>query len=611
MLIPLLGFFVNLIIPRESEIWLSRASVFTMGSQFVLTLVFTIYWALIYNDTLYTRELTIYDSPSYRLFLTFVYDEITAVYLMVGALLSFLITVYSRTYLHRESGFKRFFTTIMLFYLGYNTIVLAGNFGTMFVGWEMSGLASFLLIAFYRNRYIPVKNAVKIFSVYRLGDLAFLLLLWASHHLWHGSVGLLEFENTSEVLKVIHDHLYLSIFLSIILLTIASIKSAQVPYSSWLPRAMEGPTPSSAIFYGSLAAHLGVLLLLRTYPFWSQIEMIKYIVIFSGLFTFIISTITARVQPSIKGQIAYSSIAQIGLMFIEVALGLKWLVLVHFAGNAFLRSYQILLSPSIVTYLIREQFYNYDPKPIVKSSFDFIKNSVYLISLKEWYMDEIMYHSIWNIIKRIGKMFHYIPHKLLLGIILLSTLILSCLSLLSIFEGSASYYISSIIAILGLIASLWAFTEKKELFWSWYFIGLNHMLSVLAIVLCFQPELRDIMVYVTSVLCTILLGAVILKKLKKIEVNINLKGYQGHSYEHPRFDLLFLLATVALYGFPISGIFLGVELMYGYLDYSHIILLATISLSSLVNSLASIRIYTRIFLGPHVKTYHEAARKSS
>jgi len=175
----------------------------TMAFQFITTLVFTIYWGINHAETIYTNELTISNSKAYRLFLVFNYEEITAVYLLVGLLLSFLITTYIRIYLHKEKGFNMFFTTVMLFYLGYNTIVLAVNFGTMFIGWEFSGIASFLLIAYYRNRYIPVKNAIKIFFVYRLGDVAFLLLLWSSHYLWHGSIGLLVFENVDKLLEVI------------------------------------------------------------------------------------------------------------------------------------------------------------------------------------------------------------------------------------------------------------------------------------------------------------------------------------------------------------------------------------------------------------------------
>lgn len=151
-------------------------------------------------------------------------------------------------------------------------------------------------------------------------------------------------------------HSTIGIFISAMFLLSASAKSAQMPFSSWLPRAMEGPTPSSAIFYGSLSVHIGVFLLLRTFPFWEFQTSVRLAIAFLGASTMLIATGIARVQSSVKSQIAYASIAQIGIIFIEVSLGFEKFAPFHFAGNAFLRTYQLLVSPSVVSYLIREQF---------------------------------------------------------------------------------------------------------------------------------------------------------------------------------------------------------------------------------------------------------------
>ena len=114
-------------------------------------------------------------------------------------------------------------------------------------------------------------------------------------------------------------------------------------------------------FYGSLSVHIGVFLLLRTYPFWEDMLWAKIAIIVIGALTGIIATLIARVQPTVKTQIAYSSAAQIGIMFIEVALGFHILALVHFAGNAFLRTYQLLVSPSVLNYLVHHQYFHYHP----------------------------------------------------------------------------------------------------------------------------------------------------------------------------------------------------------------------------------------------------------
>jgi NADH:ubiquinone oxidoreductase subunit 5 (subunit L)/multisubunit Na+/H+ antiporter MnhA subunit len=206
------------------------------------------------------KEVVIYQTNDYSFFIDFYFDRITATYLIVGAILTFLVTIYSRYYMHREGGYKRFFNTIQFFYLGYNVAIFSGNLETLFIGWEVLGISSFLLIAFYRDRYLPVKNAVKVFSIYRIGDVGLILAMWMSHHLWHENITFLKLNNAELVHEHLQSHTLIGVFIALALFLSAAAKSAQLPFSSWLPRAMEGPTPSSAIFYGSLSVHLGVFL---------------------------------------------------------------------------------------------------------------------------------------------------------------------------------------------------------------------------------------------------------------------------------------------------------------------------------------------------------------
>jgi NADH:ubiquinone oxidoreductase subunit 5 (subunit L)/multisubunit Na+/H+ antiporter MnhA subunit len=140
---------------------------------------------------------------------------------------------------------------------------MSGNFETLFLGWELLGISSFLLISFYRTRYLPVKNAIKVFSIYRIGDVGIVLAVWLSHHLWHENITFNKLLNDSLVHEHLQNHSSVGVLISLMILVSAAAKSAQFPFSSWLPRAMEGPTPSSAIFYGSLSVHIGVFLLLR------------------------------------------------------------------------------------------------------------------------------------------------------------------------------------------------------------------------------------------------------------------------------------------------------------------------------------------------------------
>jgi NADH-quinone oxidoreductase subunit L len=612
--VPCIGFLVNVFVEKTKERLMAGIAFSTMAVQFIISLTFTCLWIYQHGLTLYTKQLTIYQSEEAEFFVDFCFDKIAAVYLMVGASLSFLITAYSRTYLHREKGYKRFFNTILFFYLGYNILVLSGNLATFFIGWEVVGISSFLLIGFYRNRYIPVKNSVKIFAIYRMADLAFILGIWASHRIWGKNISLLEFDNQQNVISHILQHPALSVFFSLSVLVAASIKSAQIPFSSWLPRAMEGPTPSSAIFYSSLALHAGLLLLLRTDHFWRNIPIINSLIVVFGFLTFITSASTANVQPSLKSQIAYSSVSQIGLMFVEVALGLEWLVLLHFAGNAFLRSYQLLISPSAVTYIIREQFYRFipDQKRVQGGIMEKSKNTLYILSIREWFMDEFMHHTIWNFLKSIGRKLRFIPQKkILIGVFLVVFTCVVITMYSALLPENVRRFLLLIPVVFASLLSLRAFTEKKNVYLAWYLVVFSHLFVVLALVTFTVVNPKHILFYLGGIAVSAIVGNLCLNRLNRFGIVLNLNWYQGHCYEHPKLNFAFLICCLGLIGFPVTPTFLGIELIYGYIQPAQVFLLVMVSLVLLVNSLSLIRIYSRIFLGPHVRTYHEVARKSS
>lgn len=614
IIIPLLGFVANTFTSKDDEVRLAQVSFVTMGLQFLATLVFTIRWVISGANTVYQKQLTLLRFNEFDVYIDFKFNHFTAVFLLVGAFIAFLITAYSRNYLHREKGFKRFFTTILFFYLGYNTIVLSGNLTTIFVGWEIAGISSFLLIAYYRNRYIPVKNAIKIFSIYRLGDISIMLAMWLSHHIWHKNISLVEFRDTDLVVNHINNHLGTAVGFSLCIFVAAAIKSAQFPFSAWLSRAMEGPTPSSAIFYSSLAVHLGVLVLLRTYEFWSLVPYMTWVLIAIGGITFVLGTITARIQPSIKGQIAYSVVAQVGLMFIEIALGWHVLVVIHFASHAMLRSYQLLISPSIVSYSIKKQFYNFNPvkrvdlPPFLRN----ISNSIYILSLNEWYMDGLMYKLVWSPFKRMGQLLQKIPNGVMLNALKLLVFTLPFL-VLAVQRGVLnvpSYPFVLAIVFIAFVTILLVFTEKEKVMNAWVKVAFYHLFIIYALYL-HGMSLYELSYYFGGVTIAYLLGQFAIDKIRKKETHISLQDYQGHCYEYPTTEFIFLTAALGLMGFPITSAFLGSELVLSEVKNGDYELLALLLMCFLVNGLSMIRIYARVFLGPHVKTYHESARKTS
>jgi NADH-quinone oxidoreductase subunit L len=614
ILIPLIGFLISLLIPKQNEKVLSSLAFGVVGIHLVGIVLFSIIWLFSGHQTWNIKDIVLYESNDYSFFIDFCFDKIVMVYAIVGAFLTFVVALYSRSYMHRENGYKRFFNTILFFYLGYIITIFSGNFETLFIGWEILGISSFLLIAFYRDRYLPVKNAVKVFSIYRLGDVGILLAMWMSHHLWHQNITFLQLSNSELVHEHLQQHTLIGVLISIMILITASAKSAQLPFTSWLPRAMEGPTPSSAIFYGSLSVHLGVFLLLRTFPYWQEQTSVRIIIVALGLFTSIISTGIARVQSSIKSQIAYASAAQIGIIFIELAFGWDWLALFHFASNAFLRTYQLLVSPSIVSYLIKDQLYNFLPN--TNQPYSFIptkwRNTFYMLSLKEWNLGDFVRNIYWHPIKWFGAKLKFLSMKNVLlffipiyviGIVLMYDVVFIPQWLHSV--------LPCVFAAFGLAMVMRSFIERKNPYLSFLLVALNHFWIALAISFNEHYNFNETVLYMGGIIAASTIGILALRRLQTLEGSLNLQLFSGHSYEHPKIAFMFLLACLGLAGFPITTAFIGEDLIFSHIHENQVVLAFLVSLGFVIDGLALIRLYARLFLGTHLKSYHERAYRSS
>jgi NADH:ubiquinone oxidoreductase subunit 5 (subunit L)/multisubunit Na+/H+ antiporter MnhA subunit len=614
ILIPLAGFLASLLLSAKAEQGLSKLAIGILSLHLLFGFSFMVVWFLSGHPSLEMKELVLFSNQEYTFQVEFYLDKIGATFFMVGSLLTFLVVNYSQYYLHREPGYKRFFNTILFFYLGYNLTILAGNFETLFLGWEILGISSFLLIAFYRDRFLPVKNAIKVFSIYRLGDLGLLLAMWMSHHLWLENISFAKLNNDILVSFHLQSHSWTGFFISVMILLAAAAKSAQLPFSSWLPRAMEGPTPSSAIFYGSLSVHIGVFLLLRTFPFWEHQIAVRIIIAFLGAGTTLVASGISRVQSSIKSQIAYASIAQIGIIFIEIACGWETLALFHFAGNAFLRTYQLLVSPSVVSYLIREQFYTWSPghKSLESRWPAPIRNTLYMLCLREWDLDSLLYSTIWNPIKRLARTAAFLKEKNVYPIFVPLLLLLGAgLYAPQWVPEMLKPYLPVLLAGIGLSLVLKSFAERKKLRHSWLLIFMSHFWISLAIGYNDTFDLSQIYLYLSGTIVSGLIGYFILRKMARIEPGINLAHFHGHAYEYPGTAFVFLLACLGMTGFPISPAFIGEDLLYTHIHSDQVVLAFLVSLSFVVDGLSIIRIFARVFYGPHIKNYHEIAYRSS
>jgi NADH-quinone oxidoreductase subunit L len=608
--IPMLAFFATLLWQNKSEKAIGKIVRVAKVSNILIALSFFVWWLINGLTPVSHKVATLYQTDHFVFAVQLYYDEVTAVFSIIGAFLFFLVATFSKYYMHRDEGYKRFFNTILLFATAYNFIILAGNFETLFIGWEIKGICSFILIAFYRNRYLPVKNAFKAVTNYRISDVALMLAMWMMHHLTHQNINFSHLGAAKEIANAANQT-GMAIFIVCMIILPATIKSAQFPFTTWLPRAMEGPTASSAIFYGSLSVHIGVFLLLRTHPFWEDMLWAKIVIIAIGAITSVMATMIARVQPTVKTQIAYSSAAQIGLMFIEIALGFHWLVLVHFAGNAFLRTYQLLVSPSVLNYLVHHQFFHYvKPTQKVVSK---IKASFYMLGIKEWNLDTIMFKYLWSPFKWIGKQLQFLQTTIFIAILAVSgvaLLILGYTSKESI--PSMNGALPIILMSIALMVILFAFSFRQSAIKAWIYLLTAH-LFIIAAVIFNAPHINliEIIFYASGVVVAFLLGYYCLQKIKAIDNDISLNQFHGYVYEQNTTGFLFLIAAMGMLGFPLTAAFIGIDVLFTYVHSNQIALIILMALCFIFIELSAFRILLRIFFGPHKKLNHPVAFRSS
>jgi len=209
------------------------------------------------------------------------------------------------------------------------------------------GLSSALLVGFFHDRPAPVSNALRVLSVYRISDAAMLSAAVLLRHvagtdslslLFGGARGPSTIELTGASATAI----------AVLLIVAVAGKSGLLPFSGWLPRAMEGPTPSSAVYYGSLSIHAGCFLLLRSAPLLERVLAARIMVGALGAATAIFAGITTRVQSDVKSSLAYASLTQVGIIVVEIAVGWYNLAFLHLAGHASFRLLQFLSAPNVL-----------------------------------------------------------------------------------------------------------------------------------------------------------------------------------------------------------------------------------------------------------------------
>ena len=280
-------------------------------------------------------------------------DPLTAVMLLVVTGVGFLIHVYSTGYMAHEGGYYRFFGYLNLFMFSMLTLVLANNLLLLFVGWEGVGLCSYLLIGFYFLRKSATDAGKKAFIVNRIGDAGFILGLF----LMLGTLGTIQFTELGPAIAAGHFAMGDATLTAIALLLFvgATGKSAQLPLYVWLPDAMEGPTPVSALIHAATMVTAGVYMIARTNAVFSMAPKALAVVAVVGCVTSLFAATIGLLQNDIKKVLAYSTISQLGYMFLACGVGAFTAGVFHLMTHAFFKALLFLGSGSVIHALSGEQ----------------------------------------------------------------------------------------------------------------------------------------------------------------------------------------------------------------------------------------------------------------
>ena len=347
-LLPLLAFAINLLFGRaigRNAHWIASPAVFV---SFLLSLL-ALRQILASGEPMRQELYTWINAGDFHIAINLFVDQLTATMLVVVTSVGFLIHVYSKGYMDHDAGFARFFAYLPFFVFTMLILVLAENFLLLFFAWEGVGLASYLLIGFWFTRRSAARAAQKAFVVNRIGDLAFGLgLIWIFYQF-----GTLDFEPVFA--RVPEIPVFAATGIALLLFGGAVGKSAQFPLHVWLPDAMEGPTPVSALIHAATMVTAGIYLIARTHVFYEYAPTAALVVALIGGFTAFMAATIAIAQNDIKRVVAYSTLSQLGYMALGAGVGAFIPAIFHLATHAFFKALLFLGAGSVIHGMHEEQ----------------------------------------------------------------------------------------------------------------------------------------------------------------------------------------------------------------------------------------------------------------
>lgn len=352
-LLPLLGFFINGL-GRNA---LSKSLVTIIGSGVILgsfilsVLVFMNVPSGAGAQPLIFHAFDIINIESLKIPFSFQIDALTSLFLLIITGIGFLIHVYSSAYMHEDEGFAKFFAYLNLFIFFMLLLVMGSNFFIMFIGWEGVGLCSFLLIGFWFKNRDYVGAAKKAFIMNRIGDVGFLLAMF-----WiYQEFGTLQYTEVFASLSAGQTSAFALGGITLLLFLAATGKSAQIPLFTWLPDAMAGPTPVSALIHAATMVTAGIFMITRCNELFELAPNTLEIISWIGILTSLVTATIAMRQNDIKKVLAYSTVSQLGLMFASLGMGAYVAAVFHVMTHAFFKALLFLGAGSVIHGMHHEQ----------------------------------------------------------------------------------------------------------------------------------------------------------------------------------------------------------------------------------------------------------------
>ena len=317
-----------------------------IGATMVMS--FAILWSQIHGHEVVTRTIEWASAGDFHLSMGYTIDHLSAMMLVVVTTVAFLVMIYTDGYMAHDPGYVRFYAYLSIFSSSMLGLVISPNLVQIYIFWELVGMCSYLLIGFWYDRQPAADACQKAFVTNRVGDFGLLLgmlgLYWATGSFEFGVMG----DRLGELITTGSISAFLATLFAILVFLGPAAKSAQFPLHVWLPDAMEGPTPISALIHAATMVAAGVFLIARMYPVFEHVPTAMNLIAWTGAFTAFLGASIALTQNDIKKGLAYSTVSQLGYMVMAMGIGSYSAGLFHLGTHAYFKAMLFLCSGSVI-----------------------------------------------------------------------------------------------------------------------------------------------------------------------------------------------------------------------------------------------------------------------